>query len=72
MAKFGTGDVLTGTIAGLLAQQNDIEKAVVSAVYLHSLAADLLLTEKTEYSLVASDIMNYLPDTINFLRKSVV
>jgi hydroxyethylthiazole kinase-like uncharacterized protein yjeF len=72
MAKFGTGDVLTGTITGLLAQQNNIEKAVVSAVYLHSLAADLLLKEKTEYSLVASDIMNYLPNTINFLRKSIV
>ena len=72
MAKFGTGDVLTGTIAGLLAQQKDIEKAVVSAVYLHSLSADLLLEEKTEYSLIASDIMNYIPNTINFLRKSIV
>ena len=72
MAKFGTGDVLTGTIAGLLAQQKDIEKAVLSAVYLHSLAADLLLSEKTEYSLIASDIMNYIPNTINFLRKSFV
>lgn len=72
MAKFGTGDVLTGTIAGLLAQQNDIEKAVVSAVYLHSLSADLLLAEKTEYSLMATDVMNYLPNTINFLRKSIV
>ncbi len=72
MAKFGTGDVLTGTIAGLLAQQKNIEKSVVSAVYLHSFAADLLLSEKTEYSLIASEIMNYLPSTIKFLRKSIV
>jgi len=72
IAKFGTGDVLTGTIAGMLAQQSDIEKAIISAVYLHSLAADLLLEEKTEYSLMASDVMNYIPNTINFLRKSIV
>ena len=72
MAKFGTGDVLTGTIAGLLSQQRDIEKALVSAVYLHSLSADLLLSEKTEYSLLATDVMNYIPNTINFLRKSIV
>ncbi|MCH7772893.1 MAG: NAD(P)H-hydrate dehydratase [Bacteroidetes bacterium] len=72
LAKFGTGDVLTGTIAGLLSQQNDIEKAVVSAVYIHSLAADLLVSRKTEYSLMAGELLNYLPNTINFLRNSIV
>ena len=72
LAKFGTGDVLTGTIAGLLSQQNDIEKAVVSAVYIHSLAADLLVASKTEYSLLAGELLNYLPNTINFLRNSIV
>lgn len=72
LAKFGTGDVLTGTIAGLLSQHNDIEKAVVSAVYIHSLTADLLVVRKTEYSLMAGDLLNYLPNTINFLRNSIV
>jgi NAD(P)H-hydrate epimerase len=72
LAKFGTGDVLTGTIAGLLSQNNDIEKAIVSAVYIHSLAADLLVASKTEYSLVAGELLNYLPNTINFLRNSIV
>ncbi len=72
LAKFGTGDVLTGTIAGLLSQQNDIEKAVVSAVYIHGLAADLLVVSKTEYSLLASELLSYLPNTINFLRNSIV
>ncbi len=72
LAKFGTGDVLTGTIAGLLSQQNDIEKAVVSAVYIHGLAADLLVASKTEYSLMAGELLNYLPNTINFLRNSIV
>ena len=72
LAKFGTGDVLTGTIAGLLSQHDDIEKAVVSAVYIHSLAADLLVASKTEYSVLASDLLNYLPNTIKFLRNSIV
>jgi NAD(P)H-hydrate epimerase len=72
LAKFGTGDVLTGTIAGLLSQNNDIEKAVVSAVYIHGLAADLLVASKTEYSLMAGELLNYLPNTINFLRNSIV
>ncbi len=72
MAKFGTGDVLTGIIAGILSQQKDIEKALISAVYLHSLAADLLLKEKTEYGYTATDIMNNLPSAIKFLRSSFV
>lgn len=72
LAKFGTGDVLTGFIAGLLAQQNDIEKAVVTAVYLHSLAADILAEKRTKLDIVASDIQDYIPQTIKFLAKSVV
>jgi NAD(P)H-hydrate epimerase len=72
LAKFGTGDVLSGMIAGLLAQQSNIEKAVVSAVYIHGLAADLLLQSKTEYSIMASDLISYIPNAINFLRKSLV
>jgi len=72
LAKFGTGDVLTGIIAGLLSQQNDTEKAIIATVYIHSFAADLLVPEKTEYSLMAEDLINYIPDTINFLRNSFV
>lgn len=72
LAKFGTGDVLTGTIAGLLSQHDDIERVVVSAVYIHSLTADLLVAGKTEYSLMAGELLNYLPNTINFLRNSIV
>jgi NAD(P)H-hydrate epimerase len=72
LAKFGTGDVLTGTIAGLLSQNNDIEKAVISAVYIHGLAADLFVASKTEYSLMAGELLNYLPNAIKFLRNSLV
>lgn len=71
MAKFGTGDVLTGVIAGLLAQTKNIEDAALAGVYLHSLSADLLLSKFTEYSYTASDIMNNLANTIKFLRRSL-
>ncbi len=70
MAKFGTGDVLTGVIAGFLAQTNDIEKAVLCGVYLHSLSADLLLKTNTEYGVTASLISGNLPHSIQFLRSS--
>jgi len=70
LAKFGTGDVLTGVIAGLLAQIKIPEDAVVCGVYLHSLTADLLEDKMTEYSYTATDIINYLFESIKFLRKS--
>ncbi len=70
MAKIGTGDVLTGALAGLISQSKNIEQAVISGVYMHSLAADLLLKKFTEYGYTASDILNNLPQAINFLRKS--
>jgi ADP-dependent NAD(P)H-hydrate dehydratase / NAD(P)H-hydrate epimerase len=72
MAKFGTGDVLTGVIAGLLSQQKDIEKSVIAGVYLHSLAADLLAAKKTEYSYTAEDIIKSLPSSFNFIKGSFV
>lgn len=72
LAKFGTGDVLTGFLAGLLAQQKDNENAIVTAVYLHSLAADILAQKRTNFDILATDIQNYLPQTIQFLTDSFV
>jgi NAD(P)H-hydrate epimerase len=72
LAKFGTGDVLTGLIAGLLSQQKDIESAIVSAVYIHSLSADLLVNQRSKYDVLASDILNNIPKTIKFLENSLV
>jgi ADP-dependent NAD(P)H-hydrate dehydratase / NAD(P)H-hydrate epimerase len=70
LAKFGTGDVLTGVIAGLFAQIKNAEDSSICGVYLHSLTADLLKDKLTEYSYTASDIINYLYESIKFLRKS--
>jgi len=72
MAKFGTGDVLTGVLAGLLSQIKDTEKALIAGVYIHSLAADLLVDKYTELGFTASDLMNNIPSAIRFIRNSIV
>src|ERR1700674_5305743 len=62
MATGGTGDVLTGMVAGLIAQhpQHALE-ATALAVYLHGLAGDLANESVGENSLVATDLVRFLP-----------
>jgi NAD(P)H-hydrate epimerase len=61
MAKGGSGDLLTGLIAGLLAQfPGDAARAVEAAVYLHGLAADLAVREGDEHTLLATDSLGQL------------
>ncbi len=62
MATAGTGDVLTGIIASLLAQKTSLYKAAILGIYLHSKAGKLAAEIKTPYCMIASDIINYLPD----------
>jgi ADP-dependent NAD(P)H-hydrate dehydratase / NAD(P)H-hydrate epimerase len=58
MAKGGSGDMLTGLIAGLLAQYPEqAPQAVEAAVYLHGLAADLAVTEVDEHTLLPTDTL---------------
>lgn len=71
LAKIGSGDVLAGLIAGFYAQYKDREKAVLSGVYLHGLAADILSANKTFYGYSASDIIQNIPEAIKLLRESV-
>lgn len=72
LAKFGTGDVLTGVISGILAQSKSIHNSVITAVYLHGLTADLLINTKTEYGIMSTDLMKKIPNSIKFLRSSFV
>jgi NAD(P)H-hydrate epimerase len=61
MAKGGSGDLLTGLIAGLLAQYpGDVPRAVEAAVYLHGLSADLAVREAGEHTLLATDCLAHL------------
>ncbi len=65
MATGGTGDVLTGMIAGLIAQHPEQAfHATVLAVYLHGLAGDLAAEELGESALVATDLVCFLPKAI--------
>ncbi len=63
MATGGTGDVLTGLLAGLLAQYpgRAMSEVVAAGVYLHGLAGDLAACELGERSLVAGDLLESLP-----------
>ncbi len=61
MATGGTGDVLTGIITALVAQHYPPGQAAVLGVYLHALAGNLAAREKGHASLVASDIIDFLP-----------
>ena len=59
MAKAGSGDVLAGTIAGLMAQHMSGYDAAVLGVYLHGLAGCLAEKEKGSYSVMAGDLPEY-------------
>ncbi len=61
LASGGMGDVLTGLIAGLLAQGCPAEEAAVLGVYLHGLAADRLRKAFGEAGMTASDLLRELP-----------
>ena len=61
MATAGSGDVLTGILTGLLARGYKQREACILGVYLHGLAGDLAARDLGEESLIASDIIQYLP-----------
>ena len=70
MATAGSGDVLAGILAaflgqGMLALQPAFQ-AACTAVYVHGLAGDLAVRDKTQVSLIASDIIEYLPKAFKY------
>lgn len=64
MATAGTGDALTGIIAGLIAQNIDISSAVRLGVYLHGLAGDIAAKEKGMIGMIAGDLIERIPEAI--------
>jgi NAD(P)H-hydrate epimerase len=63
MATGGTGDILTGMVAGMMAQHpKQAFEAVLAAVHLHGLAGDVMRETMGEHSLVATDLLTGLPE----------
>jgi len=61
MATGGSGDVLAGIISGLAAQGMNGFNSSACGCYLHGLAGDIAVKDKTEYGLIATDLIEYLP-----------
>ncbi len=64
MAKAGSGDVLCGMISGLAAQGMDLFEASSLAVYLHGLSGDLAAEKLTAYSVMAEDLISFIPNAV--------
>ena len=64
MASGGMGDVLTGIIAGIIAQDIIPENAVETAVYIHGMASDILQRKMGKIGFLASDVIETLPLTL--------
>jgi len=71
LAKFGSGDVLTGILASFLAQIKNVRHAVLSAVYIHGFAADQLQMKKSSYGYTASEVANQIPFTLKELNNAL-
>jgi hydroxyethylthiazole kinase-like uncharacterized protein yjeF len=71
MATAGSGDILTGMLAGIIGQPNlgTLEERLCLAVYLHGLAGDMGVDDAGEESLIATDILAFLPEAWSALRK---
>lgn len=69
MATGGSGDVLTGVIAGLLGQRLSAFDAAVLGVYAHGLAGDIARDQNGEVGLIAGDIVDAIPDVFIHLAE---
>jgi len=68
MAKGGSGDVLTGIITSLVAQNYSPEHAAILGVYLHGLAGDFAANALGQHSMIASDLVSFLSQSFLSLK----
>lgn len=68
MATGGSGDVLTGIITALVAQQYDPGDATLLGVYVHGLAGDIASREYSDISMISGDIITKLPSAFKSLE----
>lgn len=69
MASGGMGDILTGIIGGLLAQQIEPTNACKLGVFVHGLAGDIIAEQNGESGIIASDVANSVPKAIKEIPK---
>jgi NAD(P)H-hydrate epimerase len=69
MAKGGSGDVLTGIITSLCAQNYHAEEAALLGVYLHGLAGDLAAAALSKEAMMARDIVTFLSQAFLEIEK---
>jgi len=69
LASAGTGDVLTGVIAGLVAQGLSLFDAAACGVYLHGQAGEMVRRELGEAGMLAGDLLPALPRVIMRLKQ---
>ncbi|HEX5743879.1 MAG TPA: NAD(P)H-hydrate dehydratase [Candidatus Saccharimonadales bacterium] len=69
LATAGTGDVLAGVIAGMIAQGIEPPQAAEAAAYLHGLAGDIAAADKTEPGMVAGDVVDALPSALKRIKE---
>ncbi len=67
LAKAGSGDVLTGIISGLLSQHLSLFDAAKLGVYIHGLSGDIASEDLTVYSVLASDVIDYIPLAYDYI-----
>jgi hydroxyethylthiazole kinase-like uncharacterized protein yjeF len=67
LASAGSGDVLVGMISGFMSQGVPLCDAAELGVFMHGLCADLAMDKSNEYALTAGDLIDHIPESINYL-----
>ncbi len=70
MATAGSGDVLTGLIAGFLGQGLTGREAAIAGAFIHGMAGDLAAQELGQRGMIAGDILSYVPDALLFFENN--
>ena len=69
LAKGGSGDVLTGVVASLLAQRATAVQAAAAGVWIHGRAGDLAAAARTAYGMTPEDVVSALPEVFGELTE---
>jgi hydroxyethylthiazole kinase-like uncharacterized protein yjeF len=69
LSSAGSGDVLVGMISGFLAQNMSLTAASILGVFIHGLCAELSMEKNNEYALTAQNLIDAIPEAINYILR---